>query len=152
MISLSHGRSIWKELNPSLEQLNQRSDGSIHQALGIRLTALREQELEAEMPVDRRTLNPLGVLHGGASAVLAESIGSLGSLLVVGDDFLAFGIELNCSHLQSIQSGSVRGVGRPLRLGKSLHVWSIAIHSTAPSAELLCSARLSVMIKPKKRL
>ena len=142
--------SIWK-ITPTLEQLNKRSQNCIHDALGIQFTSVGDTFLEASMPVDHRTKNPIGILHGGASVVLAESLGSVASLLVAGpNEFIAVGIEINASHLKSAQSGRVFGKATSIRLGKSIHVWDIQIRESEKlDSPLICQSRLTVMIKPK---
>lgn len=130
----------------SLAQLNQQTMKGIERVLGIRITASGPDFLCGEMPVDERTQQPFGVLHGGASIVLAESLGSLASFLVVSDDPAArvAGIEVSGSHVRSVRSGVVTGVARPVRLGRSLHFWRIDIHDQ--DNNLCCAARLTVKV------
>jgi 1,4-dihydroxy-2-naphthoyl-CoA hydrolase len=130
----------------SLVQLNEQTRRGIERVLGIRITALGPDFICGEMPVDERTRQPFGILHGGASIVLAESLGSLASFLVVSDDPSArvAGIEVSGSHVRSASSGYVTGVARPLRLGRSLHFWRIDIRDQA--GELVCSAKLTVTV------
>jgi len=130
----------------SLVHMNQRSQRSIEQVLGIRITALGPDFICGEMPVDERTQQPFGILHGGASIVLAETLGSWASYLVACDDPSArvAGIEVSGSHVWSARSGYVTGVARPVRLGRSLHFWRIDISDQA--GELVCSARLTVTV------
>ncbi len=114
--------------------------------LDIRITAVGPDFVRAEMPVDRRTTQPLGLLHGGASVVLAESIGSLASWLAIADapGIRVAGVEVNASHLKAVREGKVFAVCRPLRLGRSLHFWRIDISNG--QGERVCSARLTVSI------
>ena len=130
----------------SLVQMNQQIRRSIEQVLGIRITALGPDFICGEMPVDERTQQPFGILHGGASIVLAETLGSWASYLVACDDPQArvAGIEVSGSHVRSVRSGYVTGIARPVRLGRSLHFWRIDILD--PSGELVCSARLTVAV------
>ncbi len=130
----------------SLVQLNHQVQRGIDKVLGIRITALGPDFLCGEMPVDERTHQPFGVLHGGASIVLAESLGSLASYLVVSDNPKArvAGIEVSGSHVRSVRSGLVTGVARPVKLGRSLHFWRIDIQDQ--DHNLCCSARLTVKV------
>lgn len=139
---------IWKhEVN--LELLNQLSEGTAVNHLGISFTKIGNDYLEASMPVDHRTIQPAGLLHGGASALLAETLGSVASSLLI-EDFgkqVPVGLEINASHLKSVSKGVVFGRVKPVRLGKTVHVWQIDIRDEAD--QLICSSRLTVMlIKP----
>lgn len=97
------------------------------------------------MPVDHRTKQPMGLLHGGASVVLSESMGSIGSWLVVGDHSKkVVGIEVNANHLKSAHQGHVYGVTKPVKLGKSLHIWNTEIYDE--NETLICISRLTVMV------
>ena len=124
--------------------MNQRIRRGIERVLGIRLTAVGPDFICGEMPVDERTQQPFGVLHGGASIVLAETLGSWASYLVASDDpaVRVAGIEVSGSHIRSVRSGTVTGVARPLRLGRSLHFWRIDIRDQ--ENKLCCSAKLTV--------
>jgi 1,4-dihydroxy-2-naphthoyl-CoA hydrolase len=150
------GKQIWKQAM-TLEallafQAKYLPAKTIHDTLGVKFTKLGDNFLEATMPVDDRTRQPYGILHGGASVVLAESLGSFASVLVAGPENLAVGIEVSASHLKSISSGSVTGRVRPIRLGKSLHVWEIKIHETdKEEAGLVCHSKLSVIIRPNSK-
>jgi 1,4-dihydroxy-2-naphthoyl-CoA hydrolase len=138
---------IWKS-EFTLEQLNAMNPNTIHQYLGIEFTAFGDSYLEASMPVDGRTHQPQGLLHGGASAVLAESLGSVASLLASDRHTqTCVGIEISASHLKGVKSGTVTGRATPIRLGKSLHVWDIDIRDTfQPGGKPVCRSRLTVMI------
>ncbi len=143
--------TLWHEL-PNLDALNQVRQNTIHESLGIVFSHVDNQGLEATMPVDSRTHQPLGLLHGGASAVLAESLGSIASMLVVGREATekgtkCVGIELNASHLKGVRSGSVTGRVTPVRIGRSLHVWEIRIWNTQDGDQSpICISRLTVMV------
>lgn len=130
----------------SLVHMNQRSRRGIEQVLGIRMTAVGPDFVCGEMPVDERTQQPFGILHGGASIVLAETLGSWASWLLAADQPGArvAGIEVSGSHLRAVRSGLVTAVARPLRLGRSLHFWEIDVRDEA--GNLTCSARLTVNI------
>jgi 1,4-dihydroxy-2-naphthoyl-CoA hydrolase len=130
----------------NLVQMNRRNDAGIERILGIRITAIGPDFICGEMPVDERTRQPFGILHGGASIVLAETLGSWASWLLAADQPGARvdGIEVSGSHLQAVRSGLVTAVARPLRLGRSLHFWEIDVRDEA--GNLTCSARLTVNI------
>ncbi|MBN7120955.1 thioesterase [Erwinia billingiae] len=135
--------TIWKR-EFTLEQLNQRSQGTLVAHLGIVFTAVDEQTLTATMPVDARTRQPFGLLHGGASAVLAETLGSMaGYLCTEGDDRIV-GLEINANHLHSVREGEVRGVCRALHLGRRHQVWQIEVYD--PQQRLCCSSRLTTTV------
>ncbi len=142
---------IWKE-SPTVELLNSRNPGTIHVSLGIEFTDIGDDYIEASMPVDERTKNPPGILHGGASVVLAESLGSIASHLVAGisPGKICVGIDISASHLTSIRGGKVIGRATPIRLGKTLHVWDIQIRD-GQSKELrpICRSRLTVMVRER---
>jgi 1,4-dihydroxy-2-naphthoyl-CoA hydrolase len=141
---------VWKD-SLTLEQMNQRSRGTIHDSLGIQFVAIGDDFLEATMPVDQRTWQPTGMLHGGASVVLAESLGSIASVLVVGvSESVVVGVEINASHLRGIREGTVTGRVTPVRLGKSLHVWEIRIRESSDlNSPLICISRLTVMVRKR---
>lgn len=130
----------------TLAQINHSNHRGIEGVLGIQVTAVGPDFICGEMPVDERTRQPFGILHGGASIVLAETLGSLASFLVVSDDPEArvAGIEVNGSHVWSVSSGHVTGVARPVRLGRKLHFWHIEIRDRFDT--LVCSARLTVKV------
>lgn len=143
---------IWKN-SPTLQQLNDQNSGTIHQSLGIRFVKIGDDFLEATLPADERTQNPIGTLHGGASVVLAESLGSVASILVAGRDSVCFGIEINASHVKAVRSGTVLGRVRPVRLGQTLHVWNIEIfENDQPNAQVICQSRLTVMVRKTQKL
>jgi 1,4-dihydroxy-2-naphthoyl-CoA hydrolase len=113
--------------------------------LDIRLTAIGDDFLQATMPVDERTWMPYRILHGGASCVLAESVGSIASALVVDTtQYRPAGLEINASHLRGVSNGLVMGTARPLRLGRTTHVWDIRI--TDEQDKLVCTSRLTMAI------
>ena len=114
--------------------------------LGIEFTEITREFIKAKMPVDHRTMQPFGLLHGGASAVLAESMGSIAALLAVPDmnSYKGVGVEINANHLKSARNGYVFGTCTPLRIGKTLHVYEIKIHDEAE--QLICASRLTVAI------
>jgi len=141
--------SLWKRTS-SVAELNQRCEGTIHDSLGIQFTALTEDSISASMPVDARTVQPIGLLHGGASVVLAESLGSMASILAVEEGALAVGVEVNANHVRSARNGVVTGTARPIHIGQTIHVWSIEIRDSTD--QLVCVSRLTTSIRaPKAR-
>lgn len=142
--------AIWKSA-VDLKSLNAMRDAAnMLNALGIRFTEVGDDYLQATMPVDERTKQPAGILHGGASCVLAETLGSVASNLVVGyGEADCLGIEINANHLNAVASGTVTGRVTPVRLGRSLHVWDIRM--TDDRGRLTCVSRLTVMIRPKRQ-
>jgi 1,4-dihydroxy-2-naphthoyl-CoA hydrolase len=130
----------------SIDEINSWSRGNMIEHLGIEFTEISPESLKAKMPVDHRTKQPFGLLHGGASVVLAESMGSIAALLAVPDmnHYKGVGVEINANHLKSARSGYVVGTCTPLRIGKTLHVYEIKIHDEAE--QLICASRLTVAI------
>lgn len=115
--------------------------------LGIQWLEVGENFIKMSMPVDEKTTQPYGILHGGASCVLAETIGSLASALVIDmQNFLCFGLEINANHIKSVSEGSVVAHCLPLHLGKTTHVWDIKINNA--DNQLVCVCRLTVAIMP----
>ena len=135
-------------METSIEQANALNLSTLGESLGMVFTEISEGYIEATMPVDQRTIQPYGLLHGGASAALAETLGSFGSHIIVAPQGgLAVGVELNINHLKSKRSGLVTGKARIEHQGRSMHVWSIDIVDEEGSK--LAIARLTVMIKQK---
>jgi 1,4-dihydroxy-2-naphthoyl-CoA hydrolase len=135
--------------NVSLETLNNWGENSMTAFLDIRFTAIGEDYLEATMPVDHRTKQPLGLLHGGANVVLAETLGSVAATLSVDPDkFYCVGLEVNANHLKSVKEGLVRGVTRPVHLGGKTQVWEIKIYND--THVLCCISRITIAVIEKK--
>ncbi|WP_044171966.1 hotdog fold thioesterase [Flectobacillus major] len=130
----------------SLEQINAMSHNNMLAHLGIEFIEITSEHIIAKMPVDHRTKQPMGLLHGGASVVLAESMGSVASFLSLPDPQkqTAVGVEINANHLKSAKNGYVYGKCTPIRLGKSIQVWEIKI--TNEANELICVSRLTTMV------
>lgn len=115
--------------------------------IGIEFTGFTDNTLSARMPVDHRTQQPFGILHGGASVVLAETLGSVASLLLVDEtQFRAVGLEVNANHLRPVKEGYVLGVCSPIHIGQKTHVWDIRI--TNEAGKPVCVSRLTVAIIP----
>lgn len=134
---------IWREAI-TLEQLN-NFPPNIGTYLGIEFTEWTDSSITARMPVDERTRQPFGILHGGASVVLAETLGSVASLLVIdANKYRAVGLEVNANHLRPVKSGFVTGICTPLHLGGKNHIWDIKIYDEA--GRLTCVSRLTVAV------
>lgn len=139
---------IWKQ-KPTLEALQNSCKNTMCEHLGMEFTEVGDDFLTAKMPVDARTKQPAGLLHGGASVALAESLGSIASALCIdGKTKMPVGIEINANHLKSATSGFVTGKVTSIRRGQSLHVWNIEIHND--KQDLVCVSRLTVMVVDKK--
>ncbi|WP_022941283.1 hotdog fold thioesterase [Psychromonas hadalis] len=141
--------SIWKK-ESSLARLNLISENTIIALLGIEYTQIGDDFLQATMPVDSRTHQPHGLLHGGASVVLAETLGSVAGNLAVSSDKVCVGLEVNANHLRSMKSGVVTGTATAIRLGRTVHVWQIEIHNE--KQQLICTSRLTLAVidRPKE--
>ncbi len=128
----------------SLDDLNALSRDTAIEALGIVFTELGSDFLRATMPVDRRTLQPYGLLHGGSSVLLAETLGSSAANLCVGPGEICVGIEINANHLAAVREGLVTGTARPLHVGRRTQVWEIRIEDTL--GRLCCISRLTLAV------
>lgn len=131
----------------SLDQLNTMSANTAIAALGIVFTEIGPDFLRATMPVDGRTHQPFGLLHGGASALLAETLGSTAGGLAAPDGCGVVGIEINANHLRGVRSGIVTGTTRPLHVGRSTQVWEIRVEDA--TGKLVCISRLTLAVVPK---
>ena len=133
----------------TLAELNALSAGNMGEHLGIELTEAGEDYLCGKMPVDFRTKQPMGLLHGGASAAFAETLGSVGSLMLVNPEtHTIVGIEINANHLRKATHGFVYGKATLLMRSRKLHVWEIKISNE--EQELVCISRLTVMILERR--
>lgn len=136
--------AIWRE-TPDLQRLNQLQKNTISELLDIRFEAFTDDSLSASMAVDSRTHQPYGLLHGGASVVLAESLGSMASALCIDTSrYYCVGLEVNANHLRSLRSGRVTAVARAVHLGRTTHVWDIRLHGE--DGKPSCISRLTVAI------
>lgn len=137
--------TIWYNKELAVGQLQGMGAGTMGEHLGLCFTELGADFLKASMPVDHRTKQPYGLLHGGASCVLAETLGSVASALVINTEkFICVGIEINANHVRSAREGSVIGTCKPIHLGGSTHVWDIHIHDE--KERLICVSRLTVAV------
>ena len=140
--------SIWFQ-KISIKDLTAIFANTIAEFLKMKWVEIGDDFLKLSMPVDDSTRQPYGFLHGGASCVLAETIGSAGSALVIDrEKYYCVGLEINANHLRSVKEGKVIATAKPLHLGKSTHVWDIKIHDERE--RLICVSRLTVAILPIK--
>jgi 1,4-dihydroxy-2-naphthoyl-CoA hydrolase len=131
-----------------LASVNAYTKNTIIELLGIEFTKVETGYLEATMPVDTRTHQPYGILHGGASVVLAETLGSFGSHIAVDSEkFNSVGVEVNCNHIRSKREGIVTGKAKAVHLGRKIHVWAIDI--VDEQEKLIATCRITVTIIPK---
>ncbi|KAA8693219.1 Thioesterase family protein [Pseudomonas caricapapayae] len=138
--------SVWRQA-PDIEALMAAQKNTIGEVLDIRFESFTDDSLTASMAVDQRTYQPFGLLHGGASVVLAESLGSMASYLVVDPGkYFCVGLEVNANHLRGVRAGRVTGVVRPVHLGRTTHVWDIRI--STDEGKLSCISRLTVAVVP----
>ena len=131
-----------------LEELRDITNSTLVTALGIEITKFEKDCVKGQMPVDERTKQPFGLLHGGASVALAETLGSMGGGKNIDlDSHAVVGIEINASHLKSVKSGWVFGEAEPVRIGKKIQVWEIVI--TDETKNLICKSRLTLAVIKK---
>jgi 1,4-dihydroxy-2-naphthoyl-CoA hydrolase len=140
---------IWFNKELSLEDIKPLGKGTMGEYIGIEWMELGENFIRARMPVDHRTRQPYGLLHGGASCVLSETIGSVASAMVVDHSkYICVGMEINANHVRSAREGFVTGVATPLHLGSNTHVWDVKIYDELE--KLVCVSRLTVAVIPRK--
>jgi 1,4-dihydroxy-2-naphthoyl-CoA hydrolase len=136
---------IAPELKSKVEALFAKSPTTLGSTLGFEYLILSKECVQAKMPVNERTKQPFGLLHGGASVALAESLASIGGWLNVDESkFAVVGIEINANHLKSTREGWVTGTAKPIHRGKSTHVWEIKIENE--KAELVCVSRCTLAV------
>lgn len=140
----------WNGVMPSMERLTRLGSSSMPAHLGIEFVDCGPDWIRARMPVDHRTHQPFGRLHGGASVALAETIGSMaGAMAVDPEKFVGVGMEINANHLRPVREGWVIATARPEALGRTTHVWSIRIEDEA--GRLVCISRLTLAIIAMER-
>ena len=142
--------AIWHHELPNPDEIIARDDGTMIEHLGIEVVEIGDDWLKARMPVDHRTVQPQGRLHGGASCALAETVGSVAANLVIDNSqFLAVGLEINANHIRPAKGGYVYGTARPDALGRTTQVWTIRI--TDEDDRLVCISRLTMAVIPLAR-
>ena len=133
----------------TLDQLNKFSNNTLVEHLGIRFTDIGEDFIEASMPVDHRTHQPLGLLHGGASVALAETLGSVAATCCVDTTTqYCVGLEINANHIKSVRDGKVIGRTKPIHIGRKTQVWEIKIFTE--QQELICISRITMAVMDKR--
>jgi len=136
---------IWKT-RPTVDAINSMGDKSMSTHLGIEIVEIGDDFLTARMPVNEKTTQPYGILHGGASCVLAETLGSVGGAFCVDmATQIVVGLEINANHLRPAKDGYVTGTARPVHVGRTTHVWDIKI--TNEKGDLVCVSRLTLAVK-----
>ncbi|MEI5985550.1 hotdog fold thioesterase [Sphingobacterium sp. PU5-4] len=132
----------------SLEEVNELFAINMTGFLDIKATSISDDEIIAEMPVNEKVKQPYGLLHGGASCVLAESVGSIASNMVVdGNVYAGVGLEINANHIRPVTKGKVTAICKPLHIGKTTHVWDIKINNERGA--LVCISRLTIAVIKK---
>ena len=135
-----------KDLNPS--DLTVKCNNTLVSNLGIEFTGISDDYIKAKMPVDHRTHQPFGMLHGGASMALAETLGSIASHLIVDNSrYICVGMEINGNHIRPVSSGWVTGTVHPIHIGKKSHIWEIKINTE--DGKLVCISRLTMAVIEK---
>lgn len=138
--------SIWKQ-PVSVEILTEFHKNTAPQHLGMEFTEVGDDFIKGRIPVDHRTCQPYGILHGGVSVVLAETLGSVGAAYACPEGFQAFGLDINANHLRSVPSGWVTGVASPIHIGRSTQVWQIELSDE--QGRLVCVSRLTMAVMVK---
>ena len=142
--------SLWNQ-PAALSLLNRWSANTMMETLGIRITAIGDDWLQGSMPVDHRTHQPYGLLHGGASVALAETLGSTAAMLTLDpDQELAVGLDINANHIRGVHSGTVTGTARMLHIGRTTQVWEIRIENE--DGALVCISRITMAVIPARTL
>lgn len=140
--------AIWFNKTLSMQNIRPLDPGTLAEYLGMEWVAVGDDFIKIKMPVDKRTVQPYGVLHGGASCALAETVGSFASHFIIDPDkFICVGLEINANHVRSARDGYVTATCTPLHIGASTHVWDIKIHDE--KEKLICISRLTVAILKK---
>ena len=141
---------IWFRKNITIEDIRGIGANTMAEFLGLKWVEIGDDFLKLSMPVNAKTQQPYGFLHGGASCVLAETVGSVGSVLVIDQEkYYCVGLEINANHLRSVTKGIVTATATPLHLGKSTHVWDIKIYDE--QEKLFCVSRLTMAILSIKK-
>jgi len=140
---------IW-QASLTLAELNQRSRSTLSEHLGIEFTEIGENYLSATMPVDHRTIQPMGALHGGASCALAETVASAAANFCVDSKIkVCVGLDLNINHIRAVRSGKITAIASPLHLGKTTQVWEIKIYNE--EKKITSAARLTMAVLEIKK-
>ena len=136
---------IWKK-KINLNNINNSMKNTMAKYLEINIKEVGDNFIRASMPVNEKTIQPFGILHGGASVALAETIGSVASNLCLNDDYYAVGLDINANHIKSVKNSFVEAITKPIHLGRSTHVWEIKI---TQNDKLICISRLTTAVLEK---
>jgi 1,4-dihydroxy-2-naphthoyl-CoA hydrolase len=136
---------IWKK-KINLKNINDSMKNTMAQFLEINIEEVGDNFIRASMPVNKKTIQPFGILHGGASVVLAETVGSLASNLCLNDNYFSVGLDINANHIKSVKEDFVEAITKPIHLGRSTHVWEIKI---TQNDKLICISRLTTAVLEK---
>ena len=136
---------IWKK-KINLNNINNSMKNTMAQYLEINIKEVGDSFIRATMPVNKKTIQPFGILHGGASVVLAETLGSLASNLCLNDDYYSVGLDINANHIKSVKEHFVEAITKPIHIGRSTHVWEIKI---TQKNKLICISRLTTAVLEK---
>ncbi len=135
--------SIWNS-ETTVEALNEASDNTLVRHLGIEFTEIGDDSISATMPVDHRTHQPMGILHGGASVSLAETVGSTAAAMAAREGYYVVGLDINANHIRSVRKGLVSATAKPVHIGGSTQVWEIII--TDEQDKTVCVSRLTMSV------
>jgi 1,4-dihydroxy-2-naphthoyl-CoA hydrolase len=135
--------SIWNS-ETTVEALNEASDNTLVRHLGIEFTEIGDDSMSATMPVDHRTHQPMGILHGGASVSLAEAVGSTAAAMVAREGYYVVGLDINANHIRSVREGLVSATAKPVHIGGSTQVWEIIISDE--DGMTTCVSRLTMAV------
>jgi 1,4-dihydroxy-2-naphthoyl-CoA hydrolase len=137
--------AIWFKQDLSVADLTPLGKNTMGEHIGIEWTEVGADYIKARMPVDNRTRQPYGLLHGGASVALAETLGSVAAAMVIDHSvFYCVGLDINANHMRGVKEGFVTGITKPLHIGSSTHVWEIKIYDE--KEKLVCVSRLTVAV------
>ncbi len=139
--------SIWRKQGITIERLNSVHRDTVCELMGMAFTAIGPDWLEARMPVDHRTKQPAGILHGGSSVTLAETLGSTAGWMCIDEPFASVGLEINANHVRSMREGWVTGRVTPVHVGRTTHIWQIRICDD--NQRLVCTSRITLAIVDK---
>ena len=132
-----------------VEDWAERSKNSIHDSLGIEITKVTDNTISGKMPIDKRTFQPMGILHGGASVVLAESLGSIGSAMIIDPEkYFVVGQSINANHIRPGIKGWATGTAKVIHIGKRSHIWDIDILNDENKVICTCRLTMAVVKKP----
>ena len=133
---------IWKR-NTDINKINKNMENTMSSHLGIIITDISKDTLEGTMPVTSNIMQPYGIVHGGASVTLAETLGSLASNLCIDQETNTVGLEINANHIKAVKNGIIKGITKPIHLGKSTHIWEIMLFN---NDRVTCVSRLTMAI------